>query len=303
MCEIVPHLRKKVPVENESLWQERSAKRVVDRAAALRHAIEAGEIQPYYQPIVDLPTRRTTGFEVLARWVSTSCVTECPDEFIPLAAATGQLNLLTKSLLRNAIQEASRWPAHLTLAINVAPSQFEDERLPELIASCACSQNFPLSRLVVEVTEDALRGSPERAIETANQLRELGVQLAMDDFGMGESNIRRLGVVEFDILKVDRSVIQSLTPEARTHRGLLAALAVGNSLGLQVIAEGVEAEWQAAVIGLLGCCTLQGWLTGRPVPASELPSSLYSGDAAHVVGSSFRRAPSHLEEFAGRATR
>lgn len=253
---------------------------MAEQARQLRQAIEAEEVRPFYQPIFDLRAQRVVGFEVLARWISPAGFETGPADFIPLAASAGLLNLLTRSLLKMACEEAARWPAELTLAVNVAPSQFPDESFPEIIETCARSGKFPLSRLVLEMTEDILEGSAEEATARTNELRSLGVQLAMDDFGVGDSNIRRLSLMEFDIIKIDRCVVNGITREKQTHRGLIAAIAVATSLGLQVIAEGVEEEWQAGVIQALGCSTIQGWLTGRPMPDSALDSFFACNDQA-----------------------
>ncbi len=286
MSETNRRMRRLAQNQEDSPWHALSARATVEQARTLRRAIEMEEIRPYYQPIVDLRSRRILGFEVLARWISPHGERVGPGEFIPLAASAGLLNLLTWTLLRMACGEAAQWPSHLTLAINVAPSQFPHYTLPDIIKASARSSHFSLSRLVVEITEDVLRGSPEAALARTNELRGLGVQLAMDDFGIGDSNIRRLGLVEFDIIKIDRCVIQSITPEKRTQRGLLAAIAVGTSLGLQVIAEGIEEEWQAGIVGSLGCFTLQGWLTGRPMPASDVPSFIAANQGQRLACSS-----------------
>lgn len=264
--------------ENRFPRQAQSSKATGDRVSALRYAIESGEILPYYQPIVDLRSHSIVGFEVLARWIRPRGHELRPADFIPLATSAGLLNLLTQSLLKTACCEAARWPSQLTLSINLAPSQFPDDTLPDMIESSARSKNFPLSRLVLEITEGLLRGSPEKALARTKELRSLGISLAMDDFGIGDSNIRRLGLVQFDIIKIDRCVIRSVTLDKSTHRGLIAAIAVAKSLGLQVIAEGVEENWQALLVQSLGCSIIQGWLAGRPMPASDVRSFIAARD-------------------------
>ncbi len=283
-------MRTEIRGETRSLWHEVPSKANGHQARALRLAIEREEIQPYYQPIVDLGSQQIIGFEALARWISPHGLGMGPGEFIPLAASAGLLNLLTQSLLKTACRDAAYWPSELSLAVNVAPSQFPDQTFPDMIEASARSENFPLSRLVLEITEDVLRGSTDRATARTIELREMGVRLAMDDFGVGDSNIQRLGLVEFDIVKIDRCVTGSITAEKRTHRGLIAAIAVAKSLGLQVIAEGVEEEWQAGIIEGLGCSTIQGWLTGRPMPASEVASFIASNDQRRLLDCSTESA-------------
>jgi EAL domain-containing protein (putative c-di-GMP-specific phosphodiesterase class I) len=291
-------MKREVWNENQTVKPEPSRKVRDEQVRALRHAIEHEEVRPYYQPIVDLRSRRILGFELLARWVSPVHGMVEPDAFIPFATAAGLLNELTRRLLTMACSDAAQWPSDLTLAINVSPSQLIDDALATVIEKCARANNFSLSRLVVEITEDVFHLSPERAATSTNQLRALGVRLAMDDFGIGESNIRRLGLVEFDIIKIDQCVIRNMTRDKRTHRGLIAAIAAADALGLEVIAEGVEEDWQAEIVRSLGCSCMQGWLTGRPMPAGDVPSCLRcidpSGEALYDPASVFLPAPKQV---------
>lgn len=263
-------MRRAIRGETQSPRLEQPLKANGQQGVRLRLAIEREEIRPHYQPIVDLGSQQVIGFEALARWIAPDGAETAPAEFIPLATAMGLLDLLTQSLLKMACRDAALWPSALSLAVNVAPSQFPDEAFPDMIEACARSEDFPLSRLVLEITEDVLRGSTDRATARTIELRGLGIRLAMDDFGVGDSNIQRLGLLDFDMVKIDRCVTGSITAEKRTHRGLIAAIAVAKSLGLQAIAEGVEEKWQADIIEALGCSTIQGWLTGRPMPATEV---------------------------------
>ncbi len=170
--------------------------------------------------------------------------------------------LLTERLLRTAAREAMRWPEHehLTLAVNISPRQLLDRTLPEFIRATVAPTGFPLTRLEVEVTEQVMNGSPLQAAAVAAELRDMGICLVMDDFGVGASDLYRLEMLPFDKVKLDGSLIRSLqdSPRARLQRQMVMALAAER--GLAVVAEGIETEEQAEILRGLRCPIAQGWL-------------------------------------------
>jgi PAS domain S-box-containing protein len=243
-------------------------------AVSLRSAIENSEIVPFFQPLVELRTGRLRGFEVLARWNHPTRGLVLPDEFIPLAEATGLNGLLTGNLLRSVFATAKNIPDHLTLSVNVSLTQLTDRTLPKHIQLAASEANFPLNRLILEITEGALISNTEHVYFIANELKEQGSHLALDDFGTGYSSLRHLQALPFDELKIDASFVRSMTHTKESRKIAAAIIGLGNSLDLVTVAEGVEDQTHADMLLWLGCEVGQGWLYGRPVPAEELPDLL-----------------------------
>ncbi len=240
----------------------------------LRRALENNEIVPYFQPLVELRTGLLHGFEALARWQNPTRGLVPPDEFIPLAEKSGLHGQLTGNLLRAVFAAAKDIPDHLTLSVNISLTQLTDLTLPKHIFSAAKHANFPLQRLILEITESALVGNTEHASRIANELKEQGSRLALDDFGTGYSSLRHLQLLPFDELKIDASFVRSMTHTRESRKIAAAIVGLGNSLGLVTVAEGVESQTIADMLLWLGCDIGQGWLYGRPVPPEQLPETL-----------------------------
>jgi PAS domain S-box-containing protein len=240
----------------------------------LRSAIEDGQVVPYFQPIVELRTGRLVGLEVLARWLHPSQGVVSPDKFIPIAESAGAIGLLSEKILEQAFAATAGMGRHLSLSVNISPLQLRDGNLPERIRSIAKAKGFPLSQVILEITETAVAGGPDGTMAVIEELKALGMRLALDDFGTGYSSLRRLQVVPFDEIKVDRSFVQSMTYRRESRKIAATVLGLGYSLGLTTVAEGVETKEQADMLFYLGCELGQGWLYGRPVPAGELPRIL-----------------------------
>ncbi|HEU5341192.1 EAL domain-containing protein [Edaphobacter sp.] len=237
----------------------------------LRRAIESDEIVPYFQPIVELRSSLLTGFEVLARWKHPERGLIAPDFFIPVAERAGLNGLLLANLLRSTLAAAARISPHLTLSINISLTQLTDRTLPRHIRQATDEAGFPLSRLILEITENALVGDTEHAYLIANELKDQGSRLALDDFGTGYSSLRHLQALPFDEIKIDASFVRSMTHTRESRKIAAAVIGLGNSLGLVTVAEGVESATHADMLLWLGCERGQGFLYGRPVP----PESLY----------------------------
>jgi PAS domain S-box-containing protein len=245
-----------------------------DDATDLRRGLENNEIVPYFQPLVELRTGLLRGFEALARWQHPQRGLIPPNEFIPLAENSGLHGLLTGKLLSAVFVAAKDIPDHLTLSVNISLTQLTDLTLPKHICSAAQHANFPLQRLVLEITESALVGNTEHAARIANELKENGSRLALDDFGTGYSSLRHLQLLPFDELKIDASFVRSMTHTRESRKIAAAIVGLGNSLGLITVAEGVESQTIADMLLWLGCDIGQGWLYGRPVPPEQLPEAL-----------------------------
>ncbi|MDA0160687.1 EAL domain-containing protein [Solirubrobacter ginsenosidimutans] len=237
----------------------------LDRREQLERAIENEELVLHYQPIVDLDLGRVAGFEALVRWEHPARGLLGPGEFIPLAEETGLIVPLGRWVLREAARDAARWAGAPYLSVNVAGAQLEQPGFVEEVACALADGGLDAARLVLEVTESSLVGDLEA--ERLQALRRLGVRLAIDDFGTGYSSLSYLRRFPMDVLKIDRS----FTRDACDDSGLLQAIvAMGESLGLVLIPEGIEEPEQADALRALGCRLGQGYLFGRPVPAEEL---------------------------------
>ena len=236
----------------------------------LRMALERDEIFPAFQPVVELRTGQLTGFEVLARWSHPVFGNVPPLDFIPIAENNGLISALTQSILRKSFASEGLIASSLAISVNISPLQLLDYKLPELIAGIAASYQFPLQRLVLELTESALLDDPQSIIDITAELKALGCRLAMDDFGTGYSSLRHLHALPIDALKVDQSFVRTMTAERESRKIVAAVIGLGQSLGLVTAAEGVETREQAELLQRMGCDLGQGWLYGRPVPAANL---------------------------------
>ena len=253
-----------------------------ERQLDLRRALDANEIIPYFQPMVELRTGSLTGFEVLARWRHPERGIIHPDEFIPLAEQADLIGQLTGNLLRSAFAAAAVIPPHLTLAANISLTQLTDRSLPRHVHDAAQQSNFPLDRLILEITESAILGNPELAYIIAHELKEQGSRLALDDFGIGYSSLRQLQALPFDEIKVDASFVRSMTFTRESRKIAAAIVGLGNSLGLLTVAEGIEDQNHADMLLWLGCDIGQGYLYGRAAPAEDLPATVAQKMASHA---------------------
>jgi EAL domain-containing protein (putative c-di-GMP-specific phosphodiesterase class I) len=216
--------------------------------ADLQNAIERGEVVPYFQPIVELRSGELWGFEMLARWLHPQLGMIPPYQFIPLAETSGLMDPLCESVTKQAYEALMpNFPAHLSLSVNVAPTQMRDRSLSTRILSWMESAGFPPSQLIVEITETALFHDFDVAVAVANDLKDKGIRLALDDFGTGYSSLKYLNSLPLDEIKIDQSFISSMN-ERRDSRKIAAAVAgLGQSLGLTIVAEGVEENIHADI--------------------------------------------------------
>ena len=237
----------------------------------LRQAIAAGQIVPYYQPLVDLSKGSICGFEVLARWQHPSRGLLAPDRFIPLAEDMRLIGALCASVLRQACTEFARLPATYRLAVNLSPVQLRDGEVSGQIAAVLAETGFAPHRLEVEVTESALVDDMPTARKTLGALRALGVTVALDDFGTGYSSLFHLRELRFDKIKIDKSFVISIESEPERLRYLHAMIGLGRTLKLEVTAEGIETMDTLGELLRTGCAFGQGYLFGKPMPAEALP--------------------------------
>jgi EAL domain-containing protein (putative c-di-GMP-specific phosphodiesterase class I)/signal transduction histidine kinase/DNA-binding NarL/FixJ family response regulator len=237
----------------------------------LLRAIEAGEIQPYFQPIMSRGDTRLVGVEALARWVKPDGTTIGPGEFIARAEACGLIVPLGSHMLKQSILCARDWPG-INLSVNVSPLQLQEEDFEALVMGTLAETGFAAADLTLEVTETALIGSEECAAETLKRLRERGIGVALDDFGTGYSSLAYLRRFPFSRIKIDRSFIAEVDTAMDAAAIVHAVVAIGRSLGLKVVAEGIETEAQERFVSAAGVHMLQGYRYGRPMPAQDIAS-------------------------------
>jgi diguanylate cyclase (GGDEF)-like protein len=235
--------------------------------AELRIAIPAGDITPYFQPVVDLATGDLSGFEVLARWPHATRGMIPPGEFIPVAEEAGLVDAMFWALLAQACRKALDAPGDFTLAVNISPSQVRDQWFPEKVLRTLTETKFPAQRLEIEVTESAMIGDIQRAKRALMSLKNQGVKIALDDFGTGYSSLFLLRELPIDKLKIDRSFVSNMLAERENATIVGALVGLGKALGLNMTAEGVEDIDTALALRDMGCPLGQGYLFGQATPA------------------------------------
>lgn len=245
---------------------------VLERAAlelALRAAIDEGRIEAVYRPSFNLRTREVTGFEAQPRWVDATRGEVPPERFLAIAEDTGLIHALAESVLRQACEAARSWPSHVTVAVDIYPSQLKDRLLPKRIVRILSEAELPPNRLEVEITESALVADMDGAEAVLGALRAAGVRIALDHFGTGYSSLYHLRNVKLDKVKIDRSFIQAMPSERESYGIVRALVGLGQGLGLTIAADGVEAQEQEASLITSGCEQGQGRLFSAPVTAQE----------------------------------
>lgn len=240
--------------------------------ARLRSAVEKGAFKLFYQPQVETATGRIIGAEALLRWDDPELGPVSPGRFIPVAEASGQILPLGEWVLETACRQIAQWHAmgmDLQVSINLSPYQFRQEDLVQKIRSACERHHCPVHLLELEITESAAMQSPELTNYQLCTLAQAGFSLALDDFGTGYSSLARLGRLHVNKLKIDRSFIVEI-PGSKMYETLVrTTISLGQEMGMQLIAEGVETEAQRQFLEANGCFAYQGWLFSKAVPADE----------------------------------
>lgn len=255
---------------------EEAAKRVTRIEQALRRAAAAGEVEPYFQPIVDLATRRVIGFEALARWTDRDLGPVSPSVFIPIAEERGIISQLSQLMLRKAVEAARDWPEDLFLSFNLSPSQLVDYNTGLQILAILERTGFNPRRLEIEITETGLMNDPVSAEKIVQDMQRVGIRVSLDDFGTGQSSLGRLRDFHFDKLKIDRAFVSSILDDHPSEHIIRAILALCEGLGMEAVAEGIETEAQAERLVDFGCGGGQGFLFGKAQSAEETLKYLLS---------------------------
>jgi diguanylate cyclase (GGDEF)-like protein len=249
----------------------------------LREAIEKGELELHYQPLIDLRHNVITGFEALARWRHPSKGMVPPAVFIPVAEDTGLVIALGAWALAEACRTAASWPDDLKIAVNLSPVQFSSPDLYAMVKSVLTETGIAPHRLELEITERLLMEDSEKTLSTLHRLKKLGIRIAMDDFGTGYSSLSYLRSFPYDKIKVDRAFVSDLAAGTEHVVIVQAVVSIARALGMTTTAEGVETEAQTEFLAALGCDEGQGYLFSAPVPADKLGEIIAAWQAERTL--------------------
>jgi len=251
---------------------QRSATNVFEIEQDLRRALNVGQFEPYFQPLVRLTTGETVGYEALIRWNHPQRGTLLPGQFLSVAEESGLMENIDWEMYRLACtagRDLVRDGGYLT--INISPRHFQDANFGDRLLGLMSMTGFDPSKLRIEVTESTLLGDPDTVAGILSRLKAAGIGTALDDFGTGYSSLGYVNLFPLKMIKIDRSFIMPLGSENADRSGAIvsAILALSERLGVEVLGEGVETEVQREALIAMGCEYGQGFLFARPQPASH----------------------------------
>ena len=255
--------------------------------ASLDEAIRTGQIEPHFQPLIELSDGSIAGFEILARWKHPTLGQIPPSTFIPIATESGRLEDMTLALLDTACRAAIEWVGNFNLAFNISPKSLNNDRFLDDFLQTLKATGFPSDRVEVEITEDAFVQDAFTLSSPIGKLKAEGISLAIDDFGTGYSSLRHLQILPFDKIKIDQSFVRDMTENPESRKIVEAIIGLGRSMGLTTVAEGVELEKQRMTLRELGCKIGQGYLFAKAMPAEQAEG--FNRDRANAI-----RARAHL---------
>ncbi len=283
--------------------QDQGSRRRLALSAQLKGGIEAGQLFLVYQPKVELKTGRMTGVEALVRWNHPLLGVLPPDQFVPLAEKTGQIQALTFWVLGEALRQRAAWAAaglELSVAVNLSARSLHDPELPARVTDLLAAHGTPPGALVLEITESCIMADPARAETVLALLRGLGVRLSIDDFGTGYSSLAYLSRLPVSEIKIDRSFVTGADAKQGSCDEVIvrSTIDLGHNLGLEVVAEGVEGEPTLERLIAEGCDQAQGYLVARPIPPDAVAKLI--ADPPPAV-KRLRRAADRRSGASGRA--
>jgi len=274
-ADVATHAAKTVPAAvrlfNPGL-ESRSARRL-GLAGELRRALDADELEVYFQPKVALKDRRLVGVECLARWEHPAHGSVAPEDFVAVAEHTGQLSRLTDAVLAEGLRRCRQWSdagRPLSVAVNLSPRTLLDPNFPGRVNELLNEYGVAPDRLTLEITEDGVVGETDRPMPTLRRLHEIGVRLSVDDFGTGYSSLSYLRRLPVQEVKVDRTFVQGMATDPGDLAIVRAVVDLSRHFGLTVVAEGVESELTLDLLEEIGCDIGQGFLFSRPLPYERL---------------------------------
>ena len=257
----------------------------------LREALCRGQLELHYQPLVDTLSGDAVGYEALLRWRHPERGLIGPDVFVPIAEENGLIVQIGSWVLREALNEASRWPAHLSVSVNLSPVQTTDAGLYGAILQALAQSGIDPKRLELEITESVLMCDSEETLALLHKIRALGVRIALDDFGMGYSSLNYLRAFPFDKIKIDRCFVSDMIEREENQIIVRAVIELAAKLDMQTTVEGIETAQQVEIIRATGCDQMQGFHFSRAVPAAELPHVRQPRDAGTAPVTRLRSAP------------
>ncbi len=266
-----------------AFYDESMHERIAHRLSvetALYRALDRRELRLFHQPILDLDTGEVVGFEALMRWQQGDGTIVSPAEFIPIAEDTGTIIPIGAWALLEALTQLRRWiddgvcSPTATMSVNVSPRQLADPNLPAVVNEALARSGVDPSLLWIEITESVMISEPELALSTLQKMKALGVRVALDDFGTGYSSLSLLQRFPLQRIKIDRAFVQGVADNPSDRALVRTIVAMGTSLGLDLVAEGVESLHQMQVLHELGCKKAQGYLISHPVPADAMRSTV-----------------------------
>jgi EAL domain-containing protein (putative c-di-GMP-specific phosphodiesterase class I) len=238
----------------------------------LRQGIQRDELELFYQPKLDLRTRRVVGAEALVRWNHPTRGTVMPDLFIGLAEETGNIQGMTRWALATGLGQAAEWRRlgfELRVSINLSVRDLEDDTLPEQIATLLAANDLPVQALVLEITESALMNEVDAAVAVLQRLSDQGIALSIDDFGAGQSSLTYLRRLPVSEVKIDKAFVLKLAHYLDDRTIVQAVVDLGHRLGYSVTAEGVEDAESLELLSSFDCDHAQGYFIARPLPAAQ----------------------------------
>ncbi|WP_292950741.1 MULTISPECIES: EAL domain-containing protein [unclassified Neptuniibacter] len=256
----------------------RDARHRLELEARLVYGLAHEEMAVYYQPQIDINTGQVVGAEALVRWIDPERGVISPDQFIPLAEHTGLIAKVGSFVLQESCKQLTSWIEQgyepISIAINLSPVQLRHSDIKEEIGRVLHQTSLPPELLEIEITESALIEREQESIDILNDLRSLGIRIAIDDFGTGYSSLAYLKKFPIDVLKIDKSFVDDIPSDKDDMVIASTIVAMGHSLGLSVLAEGVETKEQLEFLASKECNHYQGFLKSKPIPAHEFPQFL-----------------------------
>src|SRR5689334_19558624 len=236
----------------------------------LRQAVDRGELSVHYQPVVRAAGEEISGFEALVRWNHPIRGPISPSKFVPLAEEAGLIGAIGEWVLQTALAEASHWPDHVRVAVNLSPLQFNDPNVAAMVGKHLAETGVRADRLELEITEGVFLAEGETTDDTFARLKALGVRFALDDFGTGYSSLGYLKKAPFDKIKIDQSFVRGAASKTSRNSAIIRAIVtLAESLGMDTCAEGVETHDDLHLIRELGCSHVQGYIFGKPATGED----------------------------------
>ncbi|MEM9279139.1 MAG: GGDEF domain-containing phosphodiesterase [Pseudomonadota bacterium] len=233
-------------------------------------AISSGQIVPYFQPFIDMKTNKVIGLEILARWEHPEQGFIPPDIFVQIAEEIGATKELTLSMLRQACEAAAHWPEEIKLAFNISPNELHSDTTIDAFFKILKSTGVSSDRIEIEITEHAFIEEVGEITDAVAKLKNSGIQISIDDFGTGYSNLKHLKLLPFDKIKIDQSFIRDMSSNTESRAIVRNVIALGKSLGLPTIAEGIELDQNRELLQELGCSVGQGYFFAKALRADDV---------------------------------